>query len=305
MLGKLPKAFRESGQALLLVLLSAAVILTVVLSVVSRSVTDISVTTLDEEALRAFSAAEAGVERALIVGTDLAETVGSGGSSFSADISGLAEGLATFSYPTEIYSGESVYIWFVSHAVDGDLTCTAQACFVGTLAEICWGTPGTPSGNPQTPAVEVSIFYDPSKTGVATGNFSSVRVARATFDPSASRLPSNNFSAAQGTCSAGGESFEFSGDIDISPLVGAGCTGLGNEGCLLAARVRALYNTGQTHPIGINVTGGILPAQGRRIDSTGTSGSGASVRKIQAYRTFGGPPPIFDASVFSIGNVTK
>ena len=52
----------QSGQALLLVLLSMAVILTVVLSILSRSILDVAVTTGEEEALRAFSAAEAGMQ---------------------------------------------------------------------------------------------------------------------------------------------------------------------------------------------------------------------------------------------------
>jgi Tfp pilus assembly protein PilX len=51
---------------LLIVLLAITVILTVVLSVTSRSVTDVTVTTYEEDALRAFSAAEAGVETALL-----------------------------------------------------------------------------------------------------------------------------------------------------------------------------------------------------------------------------------------------
>jgi Tfp pilus assembly protein PilX len=59
----------QNGQALLIVLLGMAVVLTLVLSIVSRSVTDVSITKRDEESLRAFSAAEAGVEQALLVGT--------------------------------------------------------------------------------------------------------------------------------------------------------------------------------------------------------------------------------------------
>src|SRR3972149_10501389 len=108
----LPNKLRERGQALLIVLLSMAVILTVVLSVISRSITDISLTTYSEDALRAFSAAEAGVERALIVGSDVSEAIGN--ASFTADVSGLAEGSSSYDYPIEVYSGESIYIWFVS-----------------------------------------------------------------------------------------------------------------------------------------------------------------------------------------------
>ena len=61
----------QSGQALLIVLLGMAVVLTMVLSVVSRSVTDIQLTTRDDEALRAFSAAEAGV----VLSTDITQFI--------------------------------------------------------------------------------------------------------------------------------------------------------------------------------------------------------------------------------------
>ncbi len=46
----------------MLVLLSMSVVLTLVLFILSRSITDIAVTTSQEEAVRAFSAAEAGVD---------------------------------------------------------------------------------------------------------------------------------------------------------------------------------------------------------------------------------------------------
>lgn len=307
----LPRGHNQAGQALLVVLLVMAVILTVVLSVISRSVTDISVTSLDEEALRAFSAAEAGVERALIVGNSVADSVGE--SSFNAVVSGIAEGSQSFAYPTEIYSGESVYIWFASHDTDGDLVCNAPGglpCFTGSVASFCWGTQGTDPDSNTAPAIEVSVFYDPALTGVSADNFSSIRVGRATFDPNTTRRLSNSFADDQGSCSAGGENYDFSGDIafgtDANPAtvdLGIGC--VGSDGCLLAARVRAVYNTDFTHPVGIDVSPATLPAQGRKIDSTGTSASGTSVRKIEAYRTFGGPPPIFDASVFSQESVTK
>ena len=307
----LPRSIKENGQALLVVLLVMAVILTVVLSVISRSVTDISVTSLDEEALRAFSAAEAGVERALIVGTSVSDSVGE--SSFNAAVSGIAQGAQSFAYPTEIYSGESVYIWFVSHDTNGDLVCNTPGglpCFTGSVASFCWGSLGTSRDGNTTPSVEVSVFYDPTLAGVTSGNFSSVRVGRATFDPNTSRRLINNFSSDQGACGAGEEYFSFSGDVafgaDASPsTIDLGIPCVGSNGCLLAARIRVVYNTDFTHPIGIDVAPATLPAQGKKIDSTGTSASGASVRKVEAYRTFGGPPPIFDASVFSQGSVTK
>jgi len=54
-----------SGQAVLLVVLTLAVVLTLVLSVISRTITDVKITTVEGDSLRAFSAAEAGIERHL------------------------------------------------------------------------------------------------------------------------------------------------------------------------------------------------------------------------------------------------
>ena len=55
----------QKGQALLIVLLVTAVALTVGLAAVSRSVTDVQISKEEEEAVRAFSAAEAGIEEVL------------------------------------------------------------------------------------------------------------------------------------------------------------------------------------------------------------------------------------------------
>jgi hypothetical protein len=56
---------RQSGQVALIILLVMVVVLTVGLSLISHSVTDISISKDEEEAMRAFSAAEAGIEEAL------------------------------------------------------------------------------------------------------------------------------------------------------------------------------------------------------------------------------------------------
>src|SRR3989344_4705677 len=293
---------REKGQALLVVLLSMAVILTVVLSIISRSITDISLTSYSEDALRAFSAAEAGVERALIVGTDVSEAIGD--ASFIANVSRLGEGSSFFNYPVEIYSGESVYIWFVSHnPTTGALTCSGQPCFTGNSAEFCWGQPGTPPDD-SSPAIEVSYLIDMSQRGVLNGNFVDALIGRSVHDPNSGRQSINKFQLAQSSgCSMpDGTNYAFtSGSI---PLTGIPC--YQTPGCMLAVRVRSLYNpVSSPNPIGIKVGGGLLPAQGKLIKSQGTTSSQSSVRKIEAYRTFGGPAPIFDATVFSQGSVSK
>lgn len=59
------KLFARPGQAALIVTLVVIVGLTVAVAVISRSVTDVGVSTQEEERARSFSAAEAGVEDAL------------------------------------------------------------------------------------------------------------------------------------------------------------------------------------------------------------------------------------------------
>jgi len=303
----LPNKLRERGQALLIVLLSMAVILTVVLSVISRSITDISLTTYSEDALRAFSAAEAGVERALIVGSDVSEDIGD--AQFDAKVTGLAEDSTYFNYPVDIYSGESIYLWFVSHDTDASLVCdnlNDLPCFTGPSVELCWGRSGTSPDN-SSPAIEVSVFYDVSGSGVGSGNFANVEVARATFDPNSGRAgpTGNNFTyPPPASCSLGTNSYEFYANLIFDDInIPASCQT--TEGCLIAARVRTFYNTLLAHPVGFDVKPELLPDQGRLVKSTGKTLNQSSFRKIEAYRTFGGPAPIFDAAVFSEGSVTK
>jgi len=278
-----------------------AVVLTIILSILSRTVTDIAVTTREEEALRAFSAAEAGVEQALIVGADIGTTT-IGDAAFSADVSGFASGSQEFASPVALASGESLLFWFVAHDSDGNLVCNAlNPCFTGSQFRICWGKPGTPSGDATTPAVEISTFY-----AVSPGDYSTVRIGRVTADPNAPRRTSNNFSANDaGTCTTGNGSFEFQKMIDLAALgVPAGSYGVQNG--LQFAKVRLFYNTDISHEAGINVNfagNTVLPSQGIRIESVGTSGE--ANRRIDVFQGYGEPPPVFDVAIFSVGGITK
>ena len=297
--GQVPR--NDSGQALLLVLLSMAVVLTIVLSILSRTITDIAVTTREEEALRAFSAAEAGVEQALIVGADIGATT-IGDAAFSADVSGFASGTQEFANPVALASGESLLFWFVAHDADGNLVCNAQyPCFTGRQFRVCWGKPGTAPGSATTPAVEISTFY-----AFTPGNPGTTRIARVTADPNATRRASNNFSADDGgTCTTGGEDFAFQKVVNLAGLgVPGGSYGVQNG--LQFAKVRIFYNTDIAHEAGINVNfagNTLLPSQGIRIESVGASGQ--ANRKIDVFQGFGEPPPVFDVAIFSVGGITK
>lgn len=285
----------QSGQALLIILLVLAVALTVVLSVISRSVTDIAVTTKEREAARAFSAAEAGVEEALIGGSLSGSFAGGG--SYTVVVGGLAEGGTEFPAPGKVAAGDAIPIWFVSHADDGSLTCADGKCFTGSSMRVCWGESGTSAGDAQTPALEVVIIYT-----ATAGNYETTRVARAAFDPNSGRRASNQFAAPDaGTCSIGDQDYAFSKTINFTDL-GVPSSVYNTQNGLQTARLRLLYNTQKPHPVGASV-GTPLPAQGTRIESTGIAG--AATRKIEVFQLYSDLPPIFDFALFTLGDLTK
>lgn len=288
----------ESGQALVLVLLSLAVVLTLVLFILSRSVTDILVSSKTEEAARAFSAAEAGIEQALVIGTGGGGGVGSS-ASYKSTVSDYAVGSPDFNYPIEISSGDTMTTWFVSHdSSTGETLCDAShPCFTGTAMTVCWGKETDSSGVDTTPAIEASIFYE-SSPGVPL----SMKIARDTADPNSARLASNSFTQADNlNCTIADKTYPFQKTITFSDVgIGAGVSG--TQGGLRFARIRMLY-TDSTEPVGVRVSGGTLPSQGQDISSTGYSGD--SQRKVNVFQGWPEVPGIFDFSIYSSTGLTK
>lgn len=288
-----------SGQALLLVLLAMAVVLTLVLSGLSRSVTDVQVTATREDSQRAYTAAESGVEQALLAAGNISLNLGNG-SSFDAQISGVGEGKQQYVYPSKLSSGESGTFWFVSHKPDNTLACTGNTypCFTGSsLSNICWGD--DPTIDSETPALELTVYYDPApgQPGIAAQDFSTVKVVQGVYDANLTRVASNKFAQATTDCTVDGQHFAFkTGTVNLNTLgVPPACNGI--PGCLIMARARLIYNDDK-HSIGIKTPlSQVLPSQGRQIVSTGNSG--VSTRKIEVFETFPELPLAFDTAVFS------
>lgn len=272
----------SAGQALVLVLLSLAVVLTLVLFILARTVTDIAVSTTEEEAIRAFSAAEAGIEKALVIGAGGVGSVGD--ANFSASVTGYAEGTRNFNYPVDLASGDTATIWFARHLDDGTLTPS----FTGDSVKVCWGKPGTPSDAAETPAIEFSIFYDDG----------AVKIGRSALDPNSGRTAANSFTSVPGRdCDIDGTDYAFWSDINLDALSGGTTEGL------LFGKLRMFYNSNQSQIAGFSVTGGNLPSQGLNIDSSGTAG-GAN-RRLEVFQAWPEPPTIFDSAVFSPGGLIK
>lgn len=276
------RTYSQSGQALVLVLLSLSVVLTIVLFILSRSVTDITTSTVQSDSVRAFSAAEAGVERALVAGGTFTGSIG--GASYTVSASS-ATGGTFFNYPITLMSGENSTLWFVSHDSNGNIVCSAGSpCFTGNLLKVCWGNPGTSSSVSTTPALEVSIYFENTP-----GDLSTIRIGRKIYDPNSTRILSNAFTAPDsGNCQINGMNYSFQKLITLSDLgIPVGSSSIQNG--LIFAKMRMIYNTDAGHLIGAdaNLAGDtLLPSQGINIVSTGVSGVGgdASNRRVNVFK---------------------
>lgn len=290
------KKSTQSGQILLIVLLAVAVVATVVLSVVSRSVVDVGVTTREEESLRAFSAAEAGLEEALITASpgetvtgdfqDTESTV----STYSVDVRSFPENLRQFSYPYSLVSGETGTVWFVTRDDNEFLDCdNSNPCFNENSLNLCWGTPS--SGRSDTlPAIEVSVLYR-----TQAGEYA---VSRNGYDPISSRASDNNFQYASASCSAFPGEFASQATINFR----AGGLNIPSTATMMAMRVKMLYNGTVPHSFAVSA-GADLPTQGKQVSSEGVAGE--ATRRINAFMLHPEIPHIFDSVLFSAGNIEK
>lgn len=306
----------KSGQALLIVLLVMAVSLTVVLSIASRSVTDVATTKLEEESLRAFSAAETAVESALnnpAIGVSSGE-IGDQAvdpqsyARYDLEVTNPAVG-REFVHPLQIYSGESLTFWFVDHDANSNIDCNLPTsnCYAGlnnSTINICWGNSGTPNNSNNTPAIELSVYYDLTKQAL-TGNFSNVKIAKTVYDRNNSRWGSNNFRHAVNCSSVSGVNLAFStGDIAFRTpgILNIPGSCVSDRGCLIMAKVKMFYND-TAHSVGVTVSDGNLPPQGIQVEATGQAGD--STRKVNVYQTYAETPSVLDAAVFSLGGLTQ
>lgn len=293
------KSTGNSGQALVLVLLSLAVVLTTVLFILARSVTDIAVSSRSEESVRAFSAAEAGVEKALVIGSGSGLTQ-VGTASYKSSVTNVASGEKSFNYPLNLAAGDTATIWFTAHDPAGNSTCSGTyPCFTGSKIKVCWGKEGTSSGVGATPAVEFSVFYETTPGDPAT-----VQIARVAVDPNSARR--GTFDAPDaGTCGLNGETFAFQKTVDFA-LLGIPLSSYNTQNGLQFARLRMFYNsdTNQRAAFDANFPGNsTLPSQGIQVDSSGSAGD--SNRRLVVFQGWPQVPDIFNYAVYSGTGLAK
>ena len=304
---------KSSGQALLLIVLVVAAALIVVMSVVSKSVTDVAITSTEEDSLRAFSAAEAGVEEVLLnlvpggpgVNGTVGNSTGSQTATFIVPPVTQDDAGNSFNYPDPLQSGDTGTIWFASRNNFGAFDCgPGKTCTRTPNLKVCWGT--NPS---EYSAVEVTVFYDsgsPVHFSNNPNNFDNVKAYTFAADSDSSHTTNNIDKVGPNPCTIGippqqSVSYRFQKTFNLSSTLNCG-----TNNCLIMAKVRLLYNTTTAQNFGLETQGGstpALPAQGFKVTSAGSSGS--TKRQVEVFQGYPEPPSIFDSTLFSLKGLEK
>lgn len=292
----------QSGQVVVILLLLMLVALSIGLAVTQRSVTDVTTSTQSEQSSRAFSAAEAGIAKALSGSVPTGSFSLDNSSSANFDTSAwlpIPGSSAGIEYPA-IGRERAAQFWF-TNPDDPSITYTGDKV---------WLYFGNENADNDKPAVEVEIvmlannqFYsqtyyydsDPSRAGPAGNGFESVNC---TGNPI---LP----------VSISGNNRRFYCRVLIPGPPTNAFPNLGGSGncynpgvCqLILARVRLLYSN-EDHRIAVAPFGNAqLPQQVQIYNSTGIAGQ--SQKQIQAFRVKDVIPPWFNFAVFSINEIKK
>lgn len=292
---------RESGQAVIILLLVMVLALAIGLSVIGRSVTEISTSTKTEDSSRAFSAAEAGIERLLQMnpqsGSGIAGSIAFSNQSQAQALEWSANlpkpGMA-LEYPP--FGKESFAQFWLANPD------TLASVYNLESFDIYFGDPtqdySAVTGKPDNqPAIEVSVilFSPPGSSYFSKSYF---------YDSKGDRAGAggNNFSS----CSLGPSPIETNAYSQLrSFYCKATVAGYKNspQDIPIMVRARMLY-TNISHPAAIRpVSGGSFPVQASILKSTGSSGG--IIRNLQIFQQKSVMPQIFDYALFSAGDLSK
>lgn len=269
----LPQKKSEEGQTVLIILLIMAVVLTLGLSAISSSISDIKISQQTEESSRAFYVAESALEQRLY--TSVALPTGTiSGIGYKVTQTSQVQGGASFLFPFKIDAGDPQTIWLVAYD-EASSTFDTSHLYGGDI-KICWGNIDTS----ENPALMISLVY---KDG------SDYKIKRYNFDPSSR---GSFTSVVAGSYAVSGENLKFcSSAITVS------------EGAFL--KLTLLYNSASQSLGIIKISGSDIPSQGNCFESTAMVPESGITRKIKQCKLWANLPGIFSWGLFSGGSLEK
>jgi hypothetical protein len=266
---------RQEGQVLLIVVLTMIVTLTVGLSVASRTITNLKISSQNEESQKAFQAAEAGIEQALRTGSATLESTFENQATYGTEIEEQAQQAIALNGGLPVDQARGIDIWLAEYNEDPALSF--QSPWTG-LYRLFWGEEGQScsetSGEKVPAALEVIIL---------SGDINNPTVTKHLYDP-CRRIPHRSANTVTGTYEEDGEDYIYRvtapGDVENGFVM----------------KVIPIFNSAR---IAVRAhTNPPLPSQGKLITSTGSSGD--TERKIQYFQSYPQiPNEIFPYSIIS------
>lgn len=269
------KDLSQQGQVFFIVVLVMVVALTVGLSVASRTITNLRISSDEISSQKAFNAAEAGIEQALKNGEAIttAKSIDSFSQIKQVSVDPVIGNSFLVNAGVPVFQNDGADIWLSSYSIDS--TKIYQNQWSGNLT-IYWGT-STESCSPGINAAALEII-------VISGQRYSPYLAKYALDPCSTRAASNQFAAPNGSGgTVSGKNFKFSHTFFVS------------KGFI--ARIIPLYLQTPIAVIGDASNGANLPSQGTFITSTGVSG--LTTRKIGYFQGYESLPSEFFYSLFA------
>lgn len=290
----------EKGQVIVLLILVMTVALAIGISVVQRSLSDISTSTKVEESSRALFAAEAGIERSLKEGV-VPQFNLENNSSATVDDKGLLPcepGKDTCPVgrqgPLEedpLEKEEVAQVWLADY---NSTENPPPAFYTQNTLDVYWGT----SGATDKAALELTlVYYDGAKY-----------TSKKWYLDQIDRDPKNNFvKVAEEKCNGGKIPPGSTTKIEYQCFVTIDSLPSVEPSRLMLIRARLLYNS-TYQPFAVQAVGECgkpcsIPSQQRRIVSTGLSGQ--TQRRVRLTQKLKVVPYYFDFALFSIGEISK
>lgn len=266
----------QHGQVILILILVMTVALAIGLSVIQRSLSDISTSSKVEQSSRAYSAAEAGIERAIQANADISGLSLGNNATVDAVVDSTVPDSGQALEYSSLSKEDIAHVWLAN---PGDLTSP----YGGTSIDIYWGD----SETSENPAIEVTIINNNNQYKKFFNDSDSTRISLNKFAGCSETNP-----AAINTSAGSSRTFLCKAILSLS--------GLPNPVLL---RARILYsNTSQ--PVAVKpASGSTLPPQAKVFTATGQSGQ--TQRKVQVVRLEKVVPFFFDYAVFSVGDISK
>lgn len=265
------------GQVILILIVIMTVALAIGLSVVQKSLIDVSTASKVEQSSRAFSAAEAGIEKAISSESPVGiSDLGNNSKIDSVNMREVPEAGQALEYPP-LAKEEVAQVWLANYNSSSNPPTTY---YTQNSLDVYWGNSPTDKA-----AIELTLVYYNS----TESKYASIKW----YLDSGPRVDTNGFDGVPCTgYSIGSNPYQCYKRLENLPTSG-----------LMLIRARLLYNS-TSQAFAVKPTSGYsLPPQARLFASTGSSGE--TQRKIQVFQLYKVVPPYFDYGIFSAGEINK